>query len=71
MSIVDYSEKAVVMVGDTIKVKDNLKELGGRYNKFLSCGAGWVFSKKHFAETDVKTKVLNIILADGTKVVIK
>ena len=32
--------------GDTKAIKDLLKQLGGRFNSHLSCGAGWVFSKK-------------------------
>ncbi len=43
---VDYSEKAFAIVGDTKPIKDKLKELGGRFNSCLKCGAGWVFSKK-------------------------
>lgn len=46
LRMVDYSEKAVVVVGDTKAVKDLLKSMGGRFNARLSCGAGWVFSKK-------------------------
>ena len=44
--IIDYSEKAIAVVGDTREIKKQLKELGGRYNAKLSCGAGWIFSKK-------------------------
>lgn len=44
-TIVDYSEKAFVVVGDTKTIKDDLKKLGGRFNGKLSCGAGWVFPK--------------------------
>ncbi|MCM1577066.1 MAG: antirestriction protein ArdA [Bacteroides sp.] len=43
--IVDYSEKAFVVVGETKALKEQLKELGGRFNNRLTCGAGWVFSK--------------------------
>ena len=50
--IIDYSEKAIAIVGDTKDIKDKLKELGGRFNPRLSCGAGWVFSKKQRAEVD-------------------
>ena len=46
LRIVDYSEKAVAVVGDTKPVKDILRKLGGRFNSRLTCGAGWVFSKK-------------------------
>lgn len=43
--IIDYSEKAVAVVGDTREIKDALKALGGRFNSRLACGAGWIFSK--------------------------
>jgi hypothetical protein len=43
--LIEYSEKAVAVVGDTKAVKDQLKELGGRFNGELTCGAGWVFPK--------------------------
>lgn len=45
VQIVDYSEKAIAVVGDTKEIKDILKSLGGRFNSHLSCGAGWIFSK--------------------------
>lgn len=44
--IIDYSEKAIALVGDTKAIKEQLKQLGGRFNPKLSCGAGWIFSKK-------------------------
>ena len=50
--IIDYSDKAIAVVGDTRDIKDKLKELGGRFNPRLSCGAGWVFSKKAKAEVE-------------------
>jgi ribonuclease BN (tRNA processing enzyme) len=47
--IVDYSEKAIAVFGDTRPVKDRLKELGGRFNPKLTHEgqkqAGWIFSK--------------------------
>lgn len=50
LEIVDYSEKAIAVFGDTQSVKDQLKELGGRFNPSLSYNgnkrAGWIFSKK-------------------------
>ena len=45
LKIVDYSEKSFVVIGDTKPIKEKLKELGGRFNSRLTCGAGWVFSK--------------------------
>jgi len=52
ISIVDYSEKAIAVIGDTKPIKDQLKELGGRFNFRLTCGAGWVFPKSKL--TDVQ-----------------
>lgn len=41
----DYSDKSFVVRGaDTTKIKDKLMEMGGRYNRHLKCGAGWLFS---------------------------
>lgn len=46
LQIIDYSEKAFAVVGDTKTIKEDLKRLGGRFNPKLTCGAGWIFSKK-------------------------
>lgn len=46
IELIDYSEKAIALVGDTKAIKDKLKELGGRFNYRLKCGPGWIFSKK-------------------------
>lgn len=48
--LVDYSEKALAITGDTKPVADTLKGLGGRFNARLSCGPGWVFSKSKAGE---------------------
>ena len=45
VQIIDYSEKAIAVVGDTRAIKETLKSLGGRFNNRLSCGAGWIFPK--------------------------
>lgn len=55
--IINYSEKAIAIIGDTISIKDKLKEMGGRYNPRLTCGAGWIFPKS-------KKEQLNKILLD-------
>ncbi len=57
IEIVDYSEKSFAVIGETKAIKDTLKELGGRFNFRLSCGAGWIFSKTKLE--DVK-KVLAV-----------
>lgn len=46
LQLVDYSEKAIAITGDTRAHAGKLKELGGRFNARLKCGAGWIFSKK-------------------------
>lgn len=48
--IVDYSEKALAVIGDTRPISGQLKALGGRFNARLSCGPGWIFSKRKEAE---------------------
>lgn len=45
VTIIDYSERAIAVVGDTKSIKDQLKQAGGRFNPRLTCGAGWIFSK--------------------------
>ena len=46
VELVEYSEKSFAIVGETKEIKDNLKELGGKFNKYLKCGSGWIFSNK-------------------------
>lgn len=50
IKIIDYSEKAIAIIGDTKPIKDKLKELGGKFNFRLSCGAGWIFPKTKLEE---------------------
>lgn len=47
IQIIDYSEPAIVVTGDTKPIKDELKRLGGKFNSHLSCGCGWVFGKRN------------------------
>jgi hypothetical protein len=52
--IVDYSDKALAIFGDTKPIKDELKSLGGRFNPKLTHEsekkAGWIFSKSKESE---------------------
>jgi hypothetical protein len=54
--LVDYSEKAIALFGETKEIKDSLKEIGGRFNKFLTHNgdkkAGWIFSKTKTSELE-------------------
>lgn len=49
LEIVDYSEKAIAVFGDTKAIKDELKSIGGKFNHSLNYKgekrAGWVFPK--------------------------
>lgn len=50
--IVDYSEKAVALIGDTKQISGELKRIGGRFNPRLTCGPGWIFPTKKRAELE-------------------
>ena len=43
VTIIEYSDKAVAVIGDTRPIKDTLRSLGGRFNPRLTCGPGWIF----------------------------
>jgi hypothetical protein len=46
LTVEDYSEKSIVVRGETREHKDALKSLGGKWNARLRDGGGWIFSKK-------------------------
>lgn len=46
IQFIDYSAASFAVVGETKPIKDILKQLGGSFNFRLSCGPGWIFSKK-------------------------
>lgn len=50
VQVIEYSEKAIAMIGDTKPIKDKLKGLGGKFNFRLSCGPGWIFPKSKIEE---------------------
>lgn len=56
-NVIEYSDKAFAVTGDTKAIKDDLKRLGGRFNAKLRCGAGWIFSNK---QREAVEKYLNI-----------
>lgn len=67
IEVVDYSEKAVAVFGDTKAIKEQLKELGGRFNPSLNYNgkkrAGWIFSKKQ------ADKVRNLMISEKVEAV--
>lgn len=50
LRIIHYSDKCVVVVGNTKPKRDKLKSIGGKFNPWLKCGEGWVFPKYKEAE---------------------
>lgn len=52
--IENYSDRSIVVIGNTKPVKDKLKELGGKFNPFLKVNGltvvGWVFSVKRLEQ---------------------
>lgn len=59
-----YSEKSVIIFGDTKPVKDTIKELGGRWNRFVEtpCGHGaWFVSLSTWSRNKKAAKSINAI----------
>jgi len=52
----DYSDRSFAVFGDTKPIKEELKALGGRFNKYLKhdgvTKAGWIFPMKDKAEVE-------------------
>lgn len=55
IEVLDYSEKAIAVIGNTKRLKEDFKALGGRFNFRLTCGAGWIFP------TAKKDQILQLI----------
>jgi hypothetical protein len=54
--IVDYSSRSLAVFGDTKPIKEELMNLGGRFNKYLKhdgvTKAGWIFPLKARADVE-------------------
>lgn len=48
--IVEYSEKAIAVYGETRQYAEQFKKIGGYFNARLREGSGWIFSKKREPE---------------------
>ena len=72
MNIENYSEKAIVVRGeDTKKYKNELMDLGGKYNALLKGGPGWIFPKiKQNKISDFINSKKTLIKIDVTKLVV-
>ena len=53
-----YSEKSFVVRGNTKEIKEQLKELNGKFNPNLQGGAGWIYPMKSL--TKIKTALSEI-----------
>lgn len=60
LTVADYTDKSVVVIGDTVKHSDALGKLGGKYNPGLRIGPGWIFTKnrKESIEKYIETGIV-------------
>ncbi len=57
----NYSDKSFVVRGeDTIKIKDTLKYIGGKWNSSLKDGGAWIFSNNQRERVEKLLEVLNM-----------
>ncbi len=60
ITIEEYTEKSIVVRGNTKDYKDALMELGGKWNPGLRNGAGWIFPKTKLSVVeDLKKNIVN------------
>ncbi len=52
ITLVDYSEKAIAVYGDTKEFKDEFAKIGGKWNDHLRDGKGWIYSKTKRSEVE-------------------
>lgn len=52
INILNYTEKSFVLVGDTKEYKDEIKNIGGKWNPKLKNCKGWIFSKKNLNKVE-------------------
>lgn len=46
LQLVDYSVASFAVIGETYPLRAKMREMGGKFNYNLKCGAGWIFPKK-------------------------
>lgn len=66
LTVEHYSDKSIVVRGDTKPYKEQLNALKGVYNPRLKGGAGWVFGKKR--EQEIRTAIEEINAQSNTDV---
>ena len=63
IKVVEYSERACAVFGDTKAIKEELKEIGGKYNRFLTDPEdgekkpGWIFQIKKMEQVKNLVKI--------------
>ena len=57
IELVDYSEKAIAVFGETYEIREELKKLGGKFNRNLKGRAGWIFPKSR--QNEVADIIIN------------
>lgn len=63
----DYNDRSFVVRGNTRLYKDQLRNLGGRWNPNLKGGCGWIFSKRqHEKKVDTWLKSLSETIAQAS-----
>ncbi len=67
IQVIEYSPKSIAVIGETKPIKEHLKELGGKFNFRLTCGAGWIFPKTKQTEVIELLKSLKGIKEDDNK----
>lgn len=53
LQVIDYTERSVAVIGtskDNKQMIADMKAMRGSYNRGLTCGAGWIFSKAKHGE---------------------
>lgn len=59
--VIDYSDKSIVVIGETKDIKEDLKTKGGRYNSKLSFNdekvSGWIFKKENLETVNQLLKI--------------
>lgn len=61
-AVIDYNERCIAVTGDTKPLSGKLKKIG-MYNSRLSCGPGWVFSKKNKDKLKEADKLLGGVIS--------
>jgi hypothetical protein len=66
LNLSNYSEKAVKISGEGTKAhKEKLKEMGGKYNKYLQGGPGWIFSRRKLPELETFLTSVNSVTVNA------